>query len=98
MYISILTGRASSENWGPIERYFEQEVSKKPPKGLMESFLLQSEDDPIQWQVVAIWKTKAAFKEFENSNMADVFVELMCEGGSVPRRTGYISVGRYERV
>lgn len=98
MYVSILTGRASAENWGPIERYFEQEVTKKPPKGLLESFLLQNEDDPIHWQVVAIWRSKAAFKEYENTEMADSFVELMCEGSSIPHRTGYVSIGRYERV
>jgi len=98
MYISILTGRATKQNWGLLERDFEQEVTQKPPKGLLESFLLQSEDDPDEWQVIAIWKSKAAFKEFEQSEKADIFVGLLCEGGTVPNRLGFTSVSRYERV
>ncbi|MHB8857715.1 MAG: antibiotic biosynthesis monooxygenase [Bellilinea sp.] len=98
MYVSILTGRVAKDNWVPLEHSFEKEVTKKPPKGLMDSYLVQSEDDPASWQVVSVWATKAEFKDFEKTEQANVFVELLCDSGTVPHRLGYVTVGRYERV
>jgi heme-degrading monooxygenase HmoA len=95
MYVSILNGRVAQENWVPLQRSFEREVTKNPPKGLMDSYLVQSEDDPALWQVVSIWATKAAFKEFLKTDQADVFVELLCDGGTVPHRLGFVTISRY---
>lgn len=98
MYLSILTGRVAHENWMPLEHSFRREVTKNPPHGLMESFLVQSEDEPTSWQVVSIWATKADYKAFEPTEQADVFVELLCHEGAVPHRHGYVMVTHYQRV
>jgi heme-degrading monooxygenase HmoA len=98
MYVSILTGRVAKENWVPLERSFEREVTKHPPAGLMDAYLVQSEDDPTAWQVVSIWATKMDFKNYKTAEQTDVFVELLCDGGTVPHRLGFVAVGRYERV
>jgi heme-degrading monooxygenase HmoA len=98
MYVSILTGRVAQENWEPLESSFEREVKKKPPHGLVESFLIQSEDDPAAWQVVSVWDTKADYKEFEPTEKADVFVELLCHESTVPHRHGYVTITHFERV
>jgi len=46
MFIMILTGRVARENWDPLTTLYDKTVSKTPPKGLLKSFLVQSEDDP----------------------------------------------------
>jgi hypothetical protein len=98
MYVLILTGQASKENWGALEHHFEREIEKRPPAGLQQACLLQSEDDPSQWQILAIWKTKSALKENEANDLADSFTELLCDGGTVPDRLTYHTICRYERV
>src|SRR3972149_1689196 len=98
MYVSILTGRVAKENWEPLERAFEKEVKKKPPHGLFESFLVQSEDDPAAWQVVSVWDTKGDYKAFEPTEQADVFVELSCSEGTVLPRPASLATTHYDRV
>jgi len=98
MYVSILNGRVGKENWEPLERAFEKQVKKKPPHGLKESFLVQSEDEPVDWQIVSVWDTKADYKTSEGTEKADAFIEMLCYEGTVPHRLGYAAITHYERV
>lgn len=98
MFIMILTGRVARENWDPLTALYDKTVSKKPPKGLLKSFLVQSEDDPPRWKIVMVWDTKADYKEYSSNNPTDAYVELMCDGGTAPYSHGYVVKTAYERV
>lgn len=97
MYITILSGHVSHENWSPLEESFEK-VQRHPPVGLLQSSLVQSKDDPTVWQIISIWKSEEIFKEAEASEQANLCVRLFCDAGSIPNRRGYRVVRRYVRV
>jgi len=45
-----------------------------------------------------VWDTKADYKEYSSTNPTDVYVELMCDEGTVPYSHGYVVKTAYERV
>ncbi len=97
MYVTILSGHVSHENWEPLKKSFEQ-LSKRPPSNLLESVLIQSEDDPTLWQIVSFWPSKEAFKVAERKEETNLCVDMFCDAGSVPSRRGYPLIARYSRV
>ncbi len=98
MFVTILSGHVTHENWTALQNSYHQAVVKHPPEGLLTSMLVQSEDDPTLWQIISLWPNKEAFKESERKDQASVCVKLFCDAGSVPQRRGYQLVGRYVRV
>jgi hypothetical protein len=97
MYVTILSGHVAHENWDPLKKSFEQ-VGKRPPKALIESVLIQNEDDPTLWQIVSFWSSREAFKEAERKEETNLCVKMFCDAGSVPSRRGYPLIARYSRV
>jgi hypothetical protein len=97
MYVTILSGHVSHENWNPLNKSFEL-VSKHTPARLLESVLVQSEDDLTLWQIISFWPSKDVFKEAERKDETNLCVKLFCDAGSVPSRRGYTVVNRYLRV
>lgn len=98
MYVTILSGHVTHENWTPLQKSFEQTIGRHAPKTLLESVLVQSQDDPTLWQIVSFWPDKAAFHEAERLEQAHICVKLFCDAGSVPTRRGFQVVGKYTRV
>ncbi len=97
MYVTILSGHVTHENWIPLKKSFEL-VGKHPPTRLLESVLVQSEDDPTLWQIISYWPSKELFKEAERKEETNLCVKLFCDAGSVPSRRGFPVVDRYLRV
>jgi quinol monooxygenase YgiN len=97
MYVTILSGHVSHENWNPLKKSFAQ-VGRRPPLGLLQSVLVQSEDDPTLWQIISFWPSKEVFKEAERKEETNICVKLFCDAGSVPNRRGFPIVERYSRV
>ncbi len=97
MYVTILSGHVSHENWDPLKKSFGQ-VGRRAPKQLLESTLMQSEDDPTHWQIVSFWRSRDAFREAEAKEETNLCVKLFCDAGSVPSRRGFSIIERYSRV
>lgn len=98
MYVTILSGHVNHENWTTLQKSYEQSVVRHPPSGLIESTLVQSEDDRTLWHIISLWQSKAAFKESESRDEASLCVKLFCDAGGVPTRRGYEMAARYVRV
>lgn len=97
VYVTILSGHVSHENWNPLKKSFEQ-VGRRPPTSLRESVLVQSEDDPTLWQIISFWPSREAFKEAEGKEETNLCVKLFCDAGSVPSRRGFLIIDQYTRV
>ena len=98
MFVTILSGQVTHENWSPLKKSYQQAVIKYQPEGLISSMLVQSEDDPALWQIISLWPDKETFTEAERKDQANICVKLFCKAGSIPNRRGYTLVGRYTRV
>jgi hypothetical protein len=97
MYITILSGHVSHENWTALENSFEK-VQHQPPVGLLQSSLVQSDDDPTQWEIISLWQSHAIYLVAEEKQQTNLCVRLFCDAGSIPNRRGYKMVRRYVRV
>jgi hypothetical protein len=97
MYITILSGHVTHENWAPLKKSFGQ-VGKHPPRHLLESVLMQSEDDPTLWQIISFWSSKEDYKEAEKNQESNLCVKMFCDAGSIPSRRGFPIIERYSRV
>ncbi len=97
MYVTILSGHVTHENWVPLQKSFEK-VVRHPPHGLLQSFLVQSKDDPTLWQIMSVWHNLEAFEKAEEEKTAHICVQLFCDAGSVPSRRGFSVVERYLKI
>lgn len=97
MYISILTGRVSKENWGVLQQSFALAIHR-PPEGLTQSILVQCNEDSSLWQIISFWHNEEAYRRAKAHGAADICVNLFCETGSIPERKTYLTRERYTRV
>jgi hypothetical protein len=97
MFMTILTGQVAQENWIILRHVFDR-LCMKPPEGLVETELVQGLDDPTQWQVVTLWASQAAFEVANRAKLTAACEQMFCDAGSVPRRTQFRLVTRYQRV
>ena len=91
MYVTILTGKVSRENWLPLEQSYNVAI-KKRPDGLLQSFLLHAEDHSHLWQIVTLWRSKETYQQAHSQNLTETCTQLFCEMGSIPELTTYSMV------
>jgi quinol monooxygenase YgiN len=97
MFISILTGHVSDENDEILKSRFAQEL-RHPPQGLLQTFLIQSQDAPRHWQIISVWCSPEAYEQAHSEKVTEVCVQMFCDAGSTPERTTFHVVGNYTRM
>ena len=97
MFISILTGHVSDENDEILKSRFAQEL-RHPPQGLLQTFLIQSQDSPRHWQIVSVWRSPEAYEQAHSEKVTEVCVQMFCDAGSTPERATFHVVGNYTRM
>lgn len=97
MYVTVLSGHVAQEDWLHLRQSFEK-LCTRPPEGLVEIELIQGMEDRGLWEVVTTWASQEAFEEANRKNLTAACEQMFCEAGSIPRRTQYKLVTRYERV
>ncbi len=97
MYVTVLMGYVSRENWSTLQKAFAEAV-RHPPKDLLHSVLVQSVDDPMQWQIISFWSSYEAYQAAEANNQTDTCIQLFCAAGSTPTRRGYRVSHRFSRI
>lgn len=94
MLITILTGHVSDENDEILKSRFAQEL-RHPPQGLLQTFLIQSQDTPRRWQIVSVWRSREAFERAHSEKMTEVCVQMFCDAGGTPERATFRVVANY---
>ncbi len=97
MYLTILDGHVAQGDWSHLRHSFEK-LCSKPPEGLVEVELVQCVDDPSLWEVVTLWSSEETFQEARRKNLTAACEQMFCDAGSIPRRTQYKLVTRYQRI
>ncbi len=97
MYLTVLSGSVSSENWSRLEQSYAKAI-QRPPEGLLHSFLVHSTDDPRTWQVISIWRDEETFQRCKQAGQVDPCVQMFCDAGDMPERMSYFVSREYTRV
>ncbi|NMB54628.1 MAG: hypothetical protein GYA15_07990 [Leptolinea sp.] len=97
MYITTLHGHVSKENRQTLEESFAKKC-KRPPEGLLQSFLIHDKLDKSDWQIISVWRTEEAYLEAKKNGQADTCDTLFFEAGSKAERRHYDVAERFLRV
>lgn len=97
MLITILTGHVSKENYEILKGRFAQEI-RHPPQGLLQTYLVQSQEEPHIWQIISIWRSRETFESAHSEKLTEACVQMFCDAGSMPERTIFNVAGHYTRV
>lgn len=97
MYMTILSGKVAPENRTVLESTYQRAV-RHTPDGLLHSFLVQAAYHSHTWKIVSIWRSEESFDLAQQAGLLEPCVQVFCEGGNVPERTGYHVVEEFQRV
>lgn len=97
MYLTILTGQVAQGDWSNLRHSFEK-LCVHPPAGLVEIELIQDVEKPNEWLLLTMWSSQEVYEEANEKKQTAACEQMFCDAGSVPRRTHYRLVTRYERV
>jgi len=61
MFVTILSGRVSEEDWRTLEKSFERAI-RAIPKGIKSSMLIQCKAEPKLWQIITTWESEEEYK------------------------------------
>jgi quinol monooxygenase YgiN len=83
MIITILEGRVTAERWESLKTSFRTGI-KHIPKTLMAIYLVQDDNNPELWRIIAEWKSEQDFKDSLESqklfsSSADFFRQVNVE-------------------
>jgi hypothetical protein len=66
MLMTVLQANIARENWTTLKDAYNAGM-RHIPEQMIESFLVQSDEDPTLWRGVAIWRSRADFEEYRHT-------------------------------
>lgn len=97
MFITIMAGNVAVENDETLKGRFSREL-RHPPEGLLQSFLVQAQEDPLRWRVISVWRNREAYEHEHSGRLIDAIVEMFCDAGTTPDKMTFRVVENYTRV
>lgn len=97
MVMTILIGRVSPERWTDLETAYRRGI-RSIPRQLIQTFLVQSETDPNQWEIVSIWRSREAYEEAKKTEEASTCVGMFHDAGVEPTRQCFDIVAQHMKV
>ncbi len=61
--MTVLEAHVPAERWAELLETSRSHGGRLPPQ-LLRTFLVQGEDDPTLWRIIAIWRSRAALDEY----------------------------------
>jgi quinol monooxygenase YgiN len=97
MYMTVLTGQVAREDWTHLRSSFQQ-LCAKPPPGVVEIELIQSQDEPNEWKVITLWTSESACEEATRKHLTAACEQMFCDAGSIPYDKHFKLITRYQRI
>ena len=97
MFVTVLRGQIAQENWGRLRQQYERQI-QSIPDGLMETFLIQSHDQPALWEIVTFWQNESFFERARGQKKMTACEMILIDAGSVPERSMYQVRSGFERI
>lgn len=97
MIATVLKARVTAEKWNRLEIAFRKGV-RAIPRQLLHTFLVQSAEDPDQWQIITVWRSREAFDEASHGSEALTCVGMFHQAGVEPERSIYEVIAHHMHV
>jgi quinol monooxygenase YgiN len=66
MVMTVLEARIAEEHWTRLKQIYEGGLQQLPAQRV-QTYLIQSADDPTLWRVISIWRSREALAEYRRS-------------------------------
>ena len=66
MIMTVLQANIEPENWLTLQDAYKA-GTRHLPEQMIESYLVQSNEDPTLWRGIAIWRSRAEFEEYRHT-------------------------------
>ena len=86
MVITVLEATVNAEKWAMLEAAYRAALQEQTP-GLVQTFLLHSSAEPTRWQIVTVWKDRAALNAMRQSGETPRGVVIFRAAGAEPTLT-----------
>jgi hypothetical protein len=97
MFVTILRGQVAHENWERLRQLFERQIHSNP-EGLMETFLVQSHDQPTLWQILTFWQSEEVYERIRGQKKMTACEMIFCDVGANPERSCFQVRLGFERI
>jgi len=64
--MTVLEGRVAPDQWETLRRAFASGGDNLPPQ-MLQTFLVQSAQDPSLWRGITVWRSREALDEYRRS-------------------------------
>lgn len=83
MVITGLKARLTTDQATKLRAVYAKEQGHFPP-GLVESFLVQGQGEPSDWQILTVWESQEALDAMRASGKTPRGLEMFREAGAEP--------------
>lgn len=83
MIMTVLEARVEPDRWVALREAYSAAGVNLPPQ-MVETFLVQSTDDPMIWRGVSIWRSREALEEYRRGVETPGGVLLFRAAGAEP--------------
>ena len=92
MIMTVLQANIEPENWLALQDAYKA-GTRHLPEQMIESFLVQSNEDPTLWRGIAIWRSRAEFEEYRHTVDTPGGIWMFRSAGAEPNLTIFNVVG-----
>jgi heme-degrading monooxygenase HmoA len=87
MVMTVLEARVAPGGWAALRRSYGQRARLSEEGPIVESFLLQSDDDPDVWRIVTVWRDRESLEAMRGSGETPTGVRIFRDADAEPRLT-----------
>jgi hypothetical protein len=84
MVITILEAHVDSDKAAVLQAAYTRGLDTLPPQ-MVQTFLTHNVADQTLWQIISVWKSRAALDEMRNSGETPAGVLMFREAGAEPK-------------
>lgn len=84
MVITVLEAHVASEKASILKQAFEAGLKELPPQ-MLQTFLVNSSDDPTLWRGISVWCSRSALMEYRQSVDTPEGILMFRAAGAEPK-------------
>ncbi len=88
MFVTIVQGQVAHEHWERLRQQYERHTHSIPD-GLMETFLVQSNEEPTLWQILTFWQSQEIAEQTRGQKKTSASEVIFLNCDSVPQRSTF---------
>jgi uncharacterized protein len=85
MVMTVLEARVAPERWEALRASYAERARLSEEVPVVESFLVQADDDPDVWRIVTVWRDRESLEAMRASGETPTGVLIFRDAGAEPR-------------